>query len=67
VHGNGCFSEGETMDLAAIHQLKKMEELMRKSKAMRVIGLALALVFTMGLGLVSAEQYCPDNFIGSSG
>lgn len=36
---------------------------MKKSKAMRVMGLALAMVFTMGLGLVSAAEYCPDNFI----
>lgn len=36
---------------------------MKKSKAIQVMGLALALVFTMGSGLVSAAEYCPDNFI----
>ena len=36
---------------------------MKKKKAIRVLSLALALVFAMGLGLVSAAEYCPDNFI----
>jgi OOP family OmpA-OmpF porin len=36
---------------------------MKKGVAIRVAGLTLALVFFMGVGLVSAAEYCPDNFI----
>jgi OmpA-OmpF porin, OOP family len=54
---------GVELVLEALHQLKLGEGVMKMIKAMQVIGLALAMVFTMGLGLVGAAEYCPDNFI----
>jgi OOP family OmpA-OmpF porin len=36
---------------------------MKKSKTLRVMVLALAMVLTTGLGLVRAAEFCPDNFI----
>jgi len=36
---------------------------MKKSTTMRVMGLALALVLTMGMGTAKAVDWCPDNFI----
>lgn len=36
---------------------------MKKSTTMRVMGLALALVLTMGVGLANAVDKCPDDFI----
>lgn len=36
---------------------------MKRSKAARIVGLALALVFAVASGLVSAAEYCPDNFV----
>jgi len=36
---------------------------MKMGKKMRIMGLALAMVMTMGLGHASAVDWCPDNFI----
>ena len=34
-----------------------------RSGAIRIIGLVLVVVLSLGTGLVSAAEYCPDNFI----
>lgn len=60
---HGIEHEEAEAKLKGKERSKSMEEFMRKIKAIRVIGLALTMVFTMGLGLVSAAEYCPDNFI----
>lgn len=36
---------------------------MKMGKKMRIMGLALAMVMTMGLGHARAVDWCPDNFI----
>jgi len=36
---------------------------MKIGKRMRIMGLALAMVMTMGLGVAGAADWCPDNFV----
>ena len=47
----------------ALLQLRLEEGMMKMGKKMRIMGLALAMVMTMGLGHASAVDWCPDNFI----